>query len=60
MQIPWDKWLRSNAPLIVFLVILGLNILAACYAWGHAMGKRDLLIAASFAGKAAREGSDRG
>jgi hypothetical protein len=49
-------WLRANAPTIVLLMLGAFMLITSVYAWGHAMGKRDLLIAAGIAGSEVRGG----
>jgi hypothetical protein len=51
-------WVRANLPLLL-LCFWGLVIvLTAVYGWGHAMGKRDLLVAARIGAAEGREGRD--
>lgn len=49
-------WVRSNLPLIIFGCLAVMSIATALYGWGHAMGKRDLLIASGIAGSEGRTG----
>lgn len=50
------SWARSNMPLLILGATIAFFALTAIYAWGHAMGKRDLVAAAVIAGAEARGG----